>query len=380
MRRGAFILLSLVIACSGSPDRDTPGPTGTRDGGTRPPPLGADTLGDMCTAGCGADDDRKCSSGTADCALCLIDPDHVRITYCTQDCTADPCPTGWTCEPIKAFGQDQVTRACVADTAVCGDGVVQLGEVCDGDDPARGRCDACAGYVAVCGDGVVQDGEVCDGDDAQLGRCVDCARYESICGDGVVQSDEVCDGDSDVYCIDCTREEAPRVAFMVREVLTNGVRENGPNGTFYYGFAIPDGPAMFTLPADGDADGCGRAQILEATETYTRVALTICDADRWGRATWTLGFPRELVRYQNESEVPDAFLPTHEVVSMDGNYRLTWDRADVDRAMVSSFEVGAPAFTRGNITVRLSQSDPIASFAEARATLDLAFEILHPMR
>ncbi len=113
---------------------------------------------------------------------------------------------------------------------------------------------------------------------------------------------------------------------------------------------------------------------------YTRVALTICDDDRWGRATWTLGFPRDLVRFQDEGSVPDAYLPTHEVVSMDDSYRLTWGRADVDRVMVSSFEVEAPSFTRGNITVQLSQTDPIASFADARATLDLSFEILDPLR
>lgn len=78
--------------------------------------------------------------------------------------------------------------------------------------------------------------------------------------------------------------------------------------------------------------------------------------------------------------VASSLVPTHEVQARDASYLLSWGRAEVDHVSVSSYEVAAPAFTRGNITVRLSQTDPIASFAEASATFDVAFEILHPIR
>lgn len=228
-----LLLLTLGTACGDSEV------AGADAGGeldmTLGPVLGETTRGQTCTGGCGSDDNRKCSVSNTDCPLCLVDPDHVRLTYCTQDCTAQPCPVGWSCEAIKAFGQDDVERACVADAAVCGDGTVQLGEVCDGDDPQLGRCDACSGYVAACGDGVLQEGEVCEGDDPQLGECVDCMGYRSICGDGVLQADEACDGDGpEGYCVDdCWRRLTPYVTFRPLNVQTRGVQrqEETPPGS-----------------------------------------------------------------------------------------------------------------------------------------------------
>lgn len=129
--------------------------------------------------------------------------------------------------------------------AVCGDGTLDGGEVCEqgdvvsclygrgyrecmpdcsgyggcqlmqscGDGLCEGveNCDICPGDCcdsAVCGDGTVQGGEVCDGDtractvDGYAGEesCAgDCAGYDAcvaseFCGDGSVNGDEECDG------------------------------------------------------------------------------------------------------------------------------------------------------------------------------------------
>lgn len=380
------VLLSGLLLTLGCGDTASPNPSGgdagLQDAG---PPLGADTLGASCTGGCGADDDRKCTTGTSDCPLCMVDPGHVALTYCSQDCTTQPCPIGWTCEAVKAFGQDDVTQACVADTAVCGDGVVQLGERCDGDDPMLGRCVDCGGYEAVCGDGVVQMGEVCDGDDPMLGRCVDCQRYEGVCGDGVIQMGETCDGDGpEGYCIDCQRLEAPRLELLIRpNTSVRGVERNEANMTWYYNFTFDQMTTDLTLPTAGDADGCGRVEVVETTSDATRVAFTLCGGTggRWGRSTWTVGFPRaENIRVRSaDANIPDVYRPRHLVESLDGQYRLAWDLSHARIFDLSTFQTEVPAFTRGNMTLWLEQPDPIASFARASARLEIGFRILHPM-
>lgn len=374
--------ISASIGCGDSMAGGSADAGSSVDGG-QAAALGAETLGQSCTGACGAADDRKCTTTTADCPLCMVDPGHQQITYCSQDCTSQPCPSGWTCENVKAFGQDSVESACVADTAQCGDGVLQLGEECDGDDPMLGRCVSCEGYEAVCGDGSVQTGEVCDGDDPLLGRCVDCERFEAICGDGVVQAGEACDGNSAVgYCINCERLETPRVVLSVRSTTrTNGVQRQEGNSTWYYGFGFEDMNPTLAIPAEGDARGCGRVEILEATSEATRIAFTLCDQEGWGTATWTVGLPRASnVRVQlSDPEIPSIYRPEHVVEGGEGSYRLGWDIAHARRFQVSSFMSEPPAFTRGNLEVWLEQPDPMVSFADAEARLEVGFVILHPL-
>jgi fibro-slime domain-containing protein len=92
-------------------------------------------------------------------------------------------------------------------TAICGDGILVGGEVCDEgtanrlatDPPLSGTCVECTQYL-YCGDGVVQDGESCDnGDNIDLygdlvGGCAPGCVLPPKCGDGVVQAAyEQCD-------------------------------------------------------------------------------------------------------------------------------------------------------------------------------------------
>ncbi len=97
---------------------------------------------------------------------------------------------------------------------ICGNGAVEGGELCDGDDLTRclsGQvCEncQCITYMDLCGNGVVDSGEQCDGDD--LTMCLEgqvcenckCITMMGICGNGVVDNGEQCDGDDLTMCLE----------------------------------------------------------------------------------------------------------------------------------------------------------------------------------
>lgn len=159
---------------------------------------------------------------------------------------------GQTCE---TFGFNRGTLSCRADcsldssdcfsgVALCGDSVAEGSEACDGDDLRGETCvsqgfeggtlscvasclrfvtDACtAGEV--CGDGVAEGLELCDGADLKGATCVSegfangtlacgpncdslvttsCTNIAAICGDDVAQGEEICDG-TDLRGQSCT--------------------------------------------------------------------------------------------------------------------------------------------------------------------------------
>lgn len=381
-RVGTALLLTLGLSLACGSERSpggAPAPTNP-DAGTAPPALGAETLGDSCVGACGSADERKCSTASEACTLCLIDPGHVQIAYCSQDCTRTACPQGWTCEDIKAFGQPQVERACVADTATCGDGVTQLGEVCDGDDPAFGQCMDCQTWVPQCGDGVVQPGEVCEEDDPMLGECVMCQSYRAKCGDGVIQAPEVCDGPSGGdYCLECQSLESPRMQLTIRQMVANGVERIEGNSTWYYGLGAEAGMQTLALPESGDARGCGGVQVIDSNEALTRVAWVVCS--EWGRSTWQFALPRMMQSHRSfDGPIPSEFGATVRVEAHDGSYDLQWTMDHMESFEVRTFTTEAPAWSQGNLQFWLRTDDPLASWNEAEARIDLNFRILHPLR
>jgi len=86
------------------------------------------------------------------------------------------CGTGLTCEG------DNVSGACVADSAVCGNGSIESGEDCD--DSNTIDTDACTAACkdAECGDGIVQSGtEECDdGNDIDADDCKNDCKEQSF--------------------------------------------------------------------------------------------------------------------------------------------------------------------------------------------------------
>ncbi len=97
----------------------------------------------------------------------------------------------------------------------CGDGVVEGGEQCDGDDLTMclsGQvCKNCSCVTEVwepfCGDGDVDGGEQCDGDDlsmclsGQVCQDCNCVTVVGFCGNEVVDEGEQCDGDDLSMCL-----------------------------------------------------------------------------------------------------------------------------------------------------------------------------------
>lgn len=120
---------------------------------------------------------------------------------CRTDCSPAICgdmvvDTGEMCDDGNMDDTDDCTNLCAP--ATCGDGVVQAGEE-ECDDGNTEDTDACTNACtdAVCGDGLVFDGtEECDdgtdNDDTAADACrTDCTA--ASCGDGVVDTDETCD-------------------------------------------------------------------------------------------------------------------------------------------------------------------------------------------
>jgi hypothetical protein len=108
-----------------------------------------------------------------------------------EECDGAPCADGRDC--LQGCTCDALNR--------CGNGVLDPGEECDGAPCADGR-DCLAGCVcppsALCGNGTVDPGEQCDGADDRLcpGDCQDDCRCPGrvLCGNGVLDPGEECDG------------------------------------------------------------------------------------------------------------------------------------------------------------------------------------------
>src|SRR5262249_9179508 len=102
--------------------------------------------------------DRSCPRGTT----CVLGDTSAAAICATGDqlaaCAGEP--DGDTC--TSAGGVGRCTRGvCVA--VGCGNGVVDLGELCDdGNQTSGDGCRADCGKLERCGDGVVDQGEACD--------------------------------------------------------------------------------------------------------------------------------------------------------------------------------------------------------------------------
>jgi cysteine-rich repeat protein len=77
---------------------------------------------------------------------------------------------------------------------VCGNGIVESGEVCDDGNTTSGDgCSATCQLESVCGNGAVESGEQCDdGNHNNTDACTNTCRI-GVCGDGVAQIWEQCD-------------------------------------------------------------------------------------------------------------------------------------------------------------------------------------------
>ncbi len=159
---------------------------------------------------------------------CQADP--VPGRYSCKPTDRDSCPSGWVCRPSSS--QDLTYRCFPDDTPICGNGVVEEGEACDGLDLAGQTCQS-QGFAGgplrcsrdcrlntkgcldhFCGNNIVESPESCDGTDLSAATCesqgfgagmVSCYRNCSVdysacqpppsCGNGLLDPGELCDGE-----------------------------------------------------------------------------------------------------------------------------------------------------------------------------------------
>lgn len=149
-------------------------------------------LADCTKATCG---DGKVQEGVEDCD----DANFLTHDDCTNDCKAATCGDGiWaelamTSEECDLGANNGPTSLCLADCTIapstCGNMVAEVGEACDGTKPLENPANLCMSCKPeLCGDGMVQEPEQCDGDGACTPGCT-----INACGDGIQAAGEGCD-------------------------------------------------------------------------------------------------------------------------------------------------------------------------------------------
>ncbi len=121
--------------------------------------------------------------------------------FCARNCTETPCPTGYACIPesihrsICVPARGEICARCTTEHCpICGDGVLDKedGEVCDALALGGASCKS-LGYEG----GLLQCLSDCRGFDTSM-----CWQTE-LCGNGVLDDGEICDGALNSAAVDC---------------------------------------------------------------------------------------------------------------------------------------------------------------------------------
>ena len=132
------------FVCDGMPRWSGDGTMSVTAGSFVCPPVAtppSSMLGDSCLTYACFSPDETCANPDYRCAGGACVTENARVGVCTQDCTNEPCPNEWRCETVAG----RPGRVCVS-AAVCGNGVVEMGEECDEPPPT----DHCAAGCSRC--------------------------------------------------------------------------------------------------------------------------------------------------------------------------------------------------------------------------------------
>jgi cysteine-rich repeat protein len=173
-----------------------------------------------------------CGNGVVDPGETCDDGNIVNGDGCSADCkSAEACGDGVTnteagevCDDGNTVSGDGCSADCKS-LEQCGNGIVDVHEVCDDGNTHNGTCgdghvcdsnadctvgtctpDGCASDCKsneTCGNGIKDLGEVCD-DGHAPGGCEDDCQHGVGCGNGVLDPGEQCDDGNGVTTDDCT--------------------------------------------------------------------------------------------------------------------------------------------------------------------------------
>lgn len=236
-------------------------------------------MGKSCFGACGSGTAQKCAVSADECAnkLCIVAPSSVAgssapLAYCTVGCGSEECGAGYHCESIKDFTSTTGGRACVADAENCGNGVVELGETCDG----------------------AKEGRDC---------AADCKSFVARCGDKIIEGEEECDGNTDEqWCSSECKKLAPMLRLTGISMKWNYADSGSET-------IISNGSAGGDLPVTGDSKGCGSVIPKEITQDYVRYEWKHCKSDGL-TALLSFAVPRTEVSYYRSDSFPASVLPT----------------------------------------------------------------------
>ena len=109
-------------------------------------------------------------------------------------------------EFIKNWLSNKKVQANKLSTSVCGNGIIEPGEVCDdGNLVNNDRCDNTCTRIAACGNGYIEIGEQCDdGNSVNGDGCDNTCTLTAVCGNGIIELGENCDDGNSVNGDGCT--------------------------------------------------------------------------------------------------------------------------------------------------------------------------------
>ena len=241
----------------------------------------------VCNADCSF---SVCGDGEANTASGEQCDDSGETATCNLDCTANACGDGYTnttageeCDDANTINTDACTDAC--QTAICGDGVVQVDkEACD--DGNSDETDTCSSscQATYCGDGIIQavlNEECDDGNGSNLDDCkTNCLL--NFCGDGFVNlqgNAEQCDDQNSSQNDDC-------LADCVLNTCGDGITKTSTEPSLYNGsLALPpledcdDGD----LGSPNRNDGCDTCVAQEWSPTPRFVTQSSLDESPFSR-------------------------------------------------------------------------------------------------
>jgi hypothetical protein len=202
-----------------------------------------------------------------------------------------------------------------------------------------------------------------------------------VCGDGVVQDGEACDGDTEAgYCESCRTILKPSISFQVGELKASALEKFTTTSSSYYGAGFK-GDIKGDLPIAGDERGCGAVKILESTAEYTRLEWTNCSTFDDAVATVTFAIPRTKVSYTSKAGVPTPLQATIHLKSATLGKEITWQTSDTTIFELKSNPVTTPGshLIYSDLRFSFERPDPSRASTPAYAFLMGWIQLVPPV-